>query len=885
MKKKHLWLILPFSGLLIHGCSKEPESVVQPEEIRIEKKADNLSRANIYVDEELAKILESSSSEGSPVTKSEAVNNIFGSLGVTRFERLFPDTGRFEERRRESGLHRWYRIVYDSSIAATKAEEAISQIDGVTVFEKDWPIKINDDLPFDDPRLTSQWQYYNNGTGSSWKEKVDINVFPVWKNYSTGSSDVIVGVVDGGIDVSHEDLQGVVNTSGSWNFCSKVSKITATNHGTHVGGTIGAINNNGKGVSGIAGGDAKAGIKGVRLLSCQIFSDDSEGSGDGASAIVWAADHGAVICNNSWGYDFEKDDGSWDTKEAKEMHEFYEQPNQGEYKSGLKDAIDYFNKYAGLDESGNQEGPMAGGIVFFSAGNEASEYGAPACYPGAIAVGAYGPGGTRAYYSNFGTKEDNWVDIAAPGGDYHSTQILSTLPGNAYGYYQGTSMACPHASGVAALLVSALGSPGFTRDMLVERLLKASNPNLNITNSRIGIPIDAMGALSRGSDPEIPAAVTTLNASTSSNTITATWKITGSKNGVSAYAYRLFYGTDKNSVAAATAKNPGTGVSSITVETGMGGIGESLSASFEGDFETTYYLKVLGYDYGLNYSENSNIASVKTPANQAPVIKPSIDVSNIILKATANTSISFEISDPDGHTFEVSHKAGSAAENLMDISGKYILTIDAPKAEAGKYICEITATDAYGLATTLQVKYTIRENNSPKVIAQISNILFSNLSETRKLPMLEYFNDPDDDELTFTFQTSSPSVAHITSGTENNAFITSMDYGLTEMTIIASDARKATAVQTFRVLVREAGVEVQAYPTTVTDNIYIATGETRQPTDIKIVSQTGYIFFDKTIECSAFEPAGIDMTNAAPGKYVVIMTFSGKEYRQSIVKK
>ena len=884
MKKKHLWLIVPFSGLLILGCSKDPESVAQQEEIRIEKKTDNLSRANIYVDEELVQILEAASSENSTVTKSEAVNSIFGSLGVTRFERLFPDTGRFEERRREFGLHRWYRIVYDSSVSATKAGEAISQIDGVTVFEKERPIKLNDELPFDDPYLSSQWQYYNNGSGSSWKAKVDINVLPVWKDYSTGSSDVIVGVVDGGIDVTHEDLQGVVNTSGSWNFCTNNSKISATNHGTHVGGSIGAINNNGKGVSGIAGGDAKAGVKGVRLLSCQIFSDDG-GSGDGASAIVWAADHGAVICNNSWGYDFEKEDGSWDTAEAKEMHEFYEQPNQGEYKSGLKDAIDYFNKFAGLDENGNQEGPMAGGVVFFSAGNETLEYGAPAGYPGVIAVGAYGPGGTRAYYSNFGTKEDNWVDIAAPGGDYHSTQILSTLPGNAYGYYQGTSMACPHATGVAALLVSALGAPGFTRDMLIERLLKSPNPNFSLTNSRIGIPIDAMGALSRGSDPEIPAAVTTLSASTSSNTITATWKITGSKNGVSAYAYRLFYGTDKNSVTAATAKNPGTGVSSITVETGMASIGESLSASFEGDFETTYYLKVLGYDYGLNYSENSNIASVKTPANQAPVIKPSIDVSNIILKATANINISFEISDPDGHSFEVSHKAGSAAENLMDVSGKYILTIDAPKVEAGKYIGEITAKDAYGKATTLQVKYTIRENTSPKIIAQISNILFSDLNETRKIPLLEYFNDPDDDELMFSFQTSSSSVAHITSGTENNAFITSMDFGLTEITITASDAKKATASQTFRVLVREAGVEVQAYPTTVTNTLLIATGETRQPTGIKIVSQTGNIFFDDTVECSAFEPAAIDMTNAAPGKYVVIMTFSGKEYRQSIVKK
>ena len=78
---------------------------------------------------------------------------------------------------------------------------------------------------------------------------------------------------------------------------------------------------------------------------------------------------------------------------------------------------------------------------------------------------------------------------------------------------------------------------------------------------------------------------------------------------------------------------------------------------------------------------------------------------------------------------------------------------------------------------------------------------------------------------------------------------------------------------------------MQVYPTTVTTTLYISTGESLQETSIKIASQTGGIFYDGSVQCSAFEPAQIDMKNAAPGKYSVIVSFGGKEYTQSVVKK
>lgn len=884
MIKKSLWVVMTVSVSLLFSCSKSIEQPSVVQEDSSEEEAVVLSSANILVSDEMASMLEESLSNGGIETKSETLNTALDAMGVKTIERLFPDTGRFEERRRAFGLHKWYKISYSADVPATKAAEQMSHVDGIDVFESDRPIKLMDDLPFNDPRLSSQWQYRNDGSGNGWREYMDINVYPVWKNYTTGRSDVVVGVVDGGIDTAHEDLDGVVDKNNSWNFCTDTKIISANSHGTHVGGTIGAINNNGLGVSGVAGGDAAAGVKGVTLLSLQIFSND-DGSGSGASGIVWAADHGAVICNNSWGYDFENEDGTMDKDGAKEYHEFYAQPNEGEYKSSVKDAIDYFNANAGMDEDGNQIGPMAGGVVFFSAGNETWQYGPPANYPGAIAVGAYGPSGAKAYYSNYGTKDDDWVDIAAPGGDAYSTQIMSTLPGNAYGYFQGTSMACPHVSGVAALVVSALGGPGFTREMLIDKLLHAPNPNFNLGNSRIGIPVDALGAITYGAEPDIPAAVTDLKATASSNNVDVTWKVTASKKGTAAYAYRLFYGTDQNSVKKATAADPGSGVNSIVVETGIKKTGETLSKSFALDFETTYYFKVLGYDYNLNYSENSNIASVKTEANNPPVITPLSSIDNIKVRPFESVMINFTVSDPDGHSFTVDYAQGSGSDSWQLLpTGQYQLRIVGSVADPGTYVATVTATDSYGKAGSLKVSYTILENHPPVVSKPIENILLTEVGASETITLSDHITDPDGETLSFSANNTATNVIHANVGS-GKLIMTSLDYGLATITVTGSDAKKKEASTVFKVLVRSADIQMQVYPTTVTTTLYISTGESLQETSIKIASQTGGIFYDGSVQCSAFEPAQIDMKNAAPGKYSVIVSFGGKEYTQSVVKK
>ena len=216
----------------------------------------------------------------------------------------------------------------------------------------------------------------------------------------------MVAVVDTGVDLYHEDLSGVVlepGEGGSQSFIEGYDPldIPAGNHGTNVAGIIGAINNNKIGVCSVAGGSDGTG--GVRIMSCAASDGKTSTlNGNTYAAIVWAADNGACIVNNSWGNTYSSEE------EAKKASKEYDiKP------SSSRSAIDYFIDYAGIDETGKQVGPMKGGLVLFAAGNEGDynvDWDPYASYEPVIGVGSFGLDGSRAYYSNYGA----WVDIAAP---------------------------------------------------------------------------------------------------------------------------------------------------------------------------------------------------------------------------------------------------------------------------------------------------------------------------------------------------------------------------------------------------------------------------------------------------------------------------------------
>ncbi len=289
--------------------------------------------------------------------------------------------------------------------------------------------------PQEDPELSQAWGIKKIGAPQAWKKTV-------------GSKDIIVGIVDSGVDYNHPDLSyniyrnpneipdntidddnnGFVDDVVGWDFVHKDNLPFDDNmHGTHVAGTIGAVGNNGVGVSGVN--------QYVTILSAKAF--DAQGSGEVAAAIEaieYVVAQGAKVINNSWG--------------------------DSEFSQALEDI---------LGAAGEK-----GVTVVCAAGNETNNNDKIPMYPATtnkdnvISVAASTDMDKLAFFSNFGKKT---VHLAAPG-----EGIYSTVPDGKYEYLDGTSMASPHVAGAAALLLSAKPelSPKEIRKLLMDSVDKIS---------------------------------------------------------------------------------------------------------------------------------------------------------------------------------------------------------------------------------------------------------------------------------------------------------------------------------------------------------------------------------------------------------------------------
>ncbi|HAP61694.1 MAG TPA: hypothetical protein DCR93_20065, partial [Cytophagales bacterium] len=400
-----------------------------------------------------------------------AVDAVNATIGATEMKRVFRPAGKFEARHRQWGLHLWYEVTYTSDqqlqevlnayagaseLAIVEPKEEYSLVDSYNPMAERSAAVANYDVEVipggtpNDPSYGQQW---------GWPA---INAAQAWE-LETGHTSVVVAIEDQGVDYNHPDLNGNMwtntgETPGNgvdddgngyvddyygYNFGNDNGNIAIDYHGTHVGGTVAAETNNGVGVAGAAGGSGSN--DGVRLMTLSVFGSGAQAGFD--EAFIYAADMGAAISQNSWG--------------------------GGSQSSALENAIDYFRANGG-------GGVMDGGLVVFAAGNSNSSstsVGYPASYAPCLAVASIASNLVRSSFSNYGS----WVDISAPGSAIYSTYPVSQ---GSYNSISGTSMACPHVSGVAALVVSnkVRNGESITDEQLWDLLVDNADPSLYNTN-------------------------------------------------------------------------------------------------------------------------------------------------------------------------------------------------------------------------------------------------------------------------------------------------------------------------------------------------------------------------------------------------------------------
>ena len=305
---------------------------------------------------EVAAMLEEAGVVRSTVTRSgvSSVDELLDLVGGFEISRVFPIDSRHEERTVRDGLNLWYIVRYGNDFSAEEVSRRFAQLGEVQkvdinrtikrastrkaqpiskeMFEKMSSTTRATSQTFNDELYAQQWNLENDGSMFIKDGNIksvagaDVQVVEAWKK-STGDKSVVVAVLDEGIDIEHLDLKdniwenegengtlnddkdknGYKGDKHGYNFVKETGKITWNNyydsgHGTHVAGTIAAVNNNSIGVSSIAGGDGSK-DSGVKIMVCQIFSGNvSTGLYNVVRAIKYAADNGAVVLQCSWGY-------------------------------------------------------------------------------------------------------------------------------------------------------------------------------------------------------------------------------------------------------------------------------------------------------------------------------------------------------------------------------------------------------------------------------------------------------------------------------------------------------------------------------------------------------------------------------------------------------
>ena len=617
-------LLMPLLAGIVFSCVREPEAPLSDGQIPQETYAPDdegvlKGWVRIKLRDDAQAMRVGTFTRGAMESGDPELDRIAASLGATEVRRVFHEGGRFAERRRKFGLHLWYDVKFDDTLPVSRAQAELGSLSAVAHVQPVYTIRMFDAGntlpeeavyvpaqrraeragagPFDDPGLPKQWHYNNDGSGTKWVEGSDINLFEAWE-VTAGDPSVIVAVTDHGVEYDHPDLagnmwvneaelngtpgvdddnNGYVDDIYGWNVILDSGTINPGTHGTHVAGTVAAVNNNGIGVCGVAGGTGNG--DGARIMSLAIFDSTSANAGSYPDAYAYAADNGAVISQNSWGY-----------------------TSGVAMPQDVSDALDYFIANAGVDENGNQTGPMKGGLLVFAAGNEGTPSARmPAADPRTLCVTAMCSDYTRPNYANY--SDD--VDIFAPGGadgndrNYSDAdRVYSTDLDGGYSYKWGTSMACPHVSGIAALVIAhyGVGHPGFTVEECREILLRSYRSVSEYVepkyDGKLGVGLADAGMIFLEDAGTAPGTVSAPAARAMGRELELAWTVPADGNGLPVAEFRLTY--TGRGIGKTEGKAPDT--SGEVVLRNYTAVAETATYIWTGQYNTEYRFEVSGID-------------------------------------------------------------------------------------------------------------------------------------------------------------------------------------------------------------------------------------------------------------------------------------------------
>lgn len=876
-------------------------------------------------------------------TGSDQLDSYLNSIGATRLSRIFPYAGKDEGKQLKEGLNLWYTVYLDSkaktrattddALTGKGAGDVATYLEPVytptlekatyTNVDESRLTRASGSAPFNDPLYARQWDFHNDGTvGStdSLGNKVnssikgaDINVEPAWQQ-TTGDPAVVVAVVDGGIDTKHPDLaasmwvnedeipgngidddnNGYVDDYYGYNFAADTCAIEPTRHGTHVAGTIAARNNNGRGVCGVAGGDGSAN-SGVRLMACQIFrnnpdydpndpnSSETIGTGDrnlDAAAIVYGANNGAVICQNSWGFDV----GYTATPQV------------------IKEAIDYFNKYAGGNKTSKPL--MKGGVVIFASGNDGTRQNTfPAADDNVISVAAYNPDFQASWYTNYGET----VDISAPGGTQPekgkypyegglpTSAVLSTVPVGADGrggwaYMQGTSMACPHVSGIAALIVSKYGSSTFTAEELKQRLLSGLKP-LNYNDYVLPQYFDGMGlgyadaleALTDYDQNVTPSAPQFVSDRTKQGygSVTVAWK-SDNKASDGSLQYYIMYYSDKP----ITQQNY-TSVASHRVNANYADAGdviERTNTHLQGN--TTYYFAVQAVARNGKRSAVTILdGGISTLHNNPPVITSDLQGNRITLAGRDTKTIRFHLSDPEGHQMSYSFtNAGSM--DVTEDGNDIVVTINALRYIPGIYPVTLNVRDEYGATATFDFVIEIISDRTPTLKTDFGEIHVRK-GASKDISIADIVDDEVPAQLTVNAEGSDNVSVSNGNGTLH---VSGKAWGEGSISITATDIHGQEGKMTVPVFVYDNDGIYALYPTTTSTTLYLKVGdEVSGESEVIIRNTAGKQAMTHNFNTASLDKVKrtllLDVSSLKAGAYILTLKCGNKTWQEKFIKK